>query len=351
MKKTVVSIFTGLLLVVSASAESITLTNTLGGNSDNSGTSDFLKFDKDWKKQDLAVGERIQLDVSSEHLDGRVRINVSKEANYLPAVQGYVNVRPIKQLNLIAGNVFFWKWASSPAYLPAIGDYLAHGKLVDNNGFGIVTDFSSEDSDISFKFASSFASEARFNLNFGTEFGIKDLFTVSATAQDVTENSRSFGFYAGLKLIKNLTLNLGYTFNNTDETYIQGTQHLIQAAAGFVFEELKLSLFADVLAGLTNRSNYNTTANDYVELNSGVPVYATLAANFKVLEELELNASVNFNHKLLATDSVNAVTLYPYFDFKTKYGTIRSGARIFFDDKEGYKGFNIPLSWQYAISK
>lgn len=38
-------------------------------------------------------------------------------------------------------------------------------------------------------------------------------------------------------------------------------------------------------------------------------------------------------------------------DFLTSLGTIRSGLRVFFNDKDGFNGFNIPFSWQYKISK
>ena len=56
----------GLILgaVAGLAAQSVSLTNTFGGNSDNVGTSDFLKFDKDGDKSNIVVGDRVQLDVS-----------------------------------------------------------------------------------------------------------------------------------------------------------------------------------------------------------------------------------------------------------------------------------------------
>ena len=351
MKKLVISVFTGLLLASAAGAQNVSLTNTFGGNGDNVGTSDFLKFDKDGNKQDAIVGDRIQLDVASENVDARVRLNLSGDKNYAPGLQAYANIRPIQQLNFIGGNKFFWKWATSPAYLSAIDDYLVHGKLADDNGAGLVLNLSPENSDIGFKFAGAAGSQSRLDLNFGAEFSVKNVVTVSATAQDVTEKTRSIGAYVGLNSVKNLILNAGYTYNNTDENYIQGTQHLVQLSAGYTFEELKFTLYADLLAGLNNKTNFLTAADDFAELESGIPLTAAVRAKYNANEKLDLYTSVKFNHKLLADSTEDTVTLYPYFDYYTSLGTIRSGVRVFFNDKDGFNGFNIPFSWQYKISK
>ena len=98
MKRSVV--FFGLVLgaVAGLAAQSVSLTNTFGGNSDNVGTSDFLKFANDGTKVTAIVGDRVQLDFASEHIDSRVRLNVSGDAGYIPSVQGYVNFRPFDWL-------------------------------------------------------------------------------------------------------------------------------------------------------------------------------------------------------------------------------------------------------------
>ncbi|EID85830.1 hypothetical protein MSI_06490 [Treponema sp. JC4] len=351
MKKSIISVFTALLLASAAGAQNVSLTNTFGGNDDNVGTSDFLKFDKDGNKQDAIVGDRIQLDVASENVDARVRLNISGDKNYAPGLQAYANVRPVQPLNIIGGNKFFWKWATSPAYLSAIDDYLTHGKLADDNGAGLVLNIAPESSDIGFKFASAAGSQSRLDLNFGAEFSIKNIVTISATAQDVTEKTRSLGAYVGLNSVKNLILNAGYTYNNSDENYIQGTQNLIQFSVGYTFEELKISLYADLLAGLSNKSSFTTATDDFAELENGIPLTAVVRANYKANEKLDFYTSVKFNHILLADSTSDTVTLYPYFDYYTSLGTIRSGLRVFFNDKDGFNGFNIPFSWQYKISK
>lgn len=351
MKKSIISVFTALLLASAASAQNVSLTNTFGGNSDNVGTTDFLKFDKDANKKDATVGDRIQLDVASENVDGRIRLNISGDKNWTTGLQAYANVRPVQPLNIIGGNKFFWKWATAPAYLPAIDDYLNHGKLADDNGAGLVLNLAPENSEIGFKFAAAAGNQSRLDLNLGAEFSIQDIVTLSATAQDVTEKSRSIGAYVGLKSVKNLILNAGYTYNNTDVNYILGTQNLIQFSVGYTFEEIKFSLYADLLAGLNNKSNFNTATDDFAELESGIPLTAVVRANYKVNEKLDLYTTIDFKHKLLPGSTSDTFTVYPYFDYYTSLGTIRSGLRVFFNDKDGFNGFNIPFSWQYKISK
>ena len=352
MKKYLLALGLVSLLSAGLSAQSVTLTNTFGGNSDNTGTSDFLKFDDSGDKDTAVVGDRIQLDVASEHIDSRLRINISGDNGFSLGFQGYVNYRPFKPVNFIGGNKFFSQWATPGAYLAAIDDYLVHGKLADDNGGGVVLNLDSEDSKVAAIFAGAVGIDSKLDLNVGTQFNVKDVFIIGLTGQDLTKSTASFGGYVALTAVKNLTLNFGYTYNNTDKGYIQATQHLAQISAGYKFDAIPLSFYVDGLTGLNNNSNYNSTAEEYVELDtgSGVPFYTAFRANYKFSDNLDINGSVKVNHKLELADGVTTVTVYPYFDYKTKFGTFRSGARIFFDSDDGYKGFNIPFSWQYKIA-
>ena len=346
MKKIVLGILTAFTLSA-VMAQNVSVTNTFGGNSDNTGTSDFLKFDEDWNKADAVVGDRIQLDVSSDKLDSRVRLNIKGDANFSNALQGYANFRPIEQLNFIGGNKFFWKWTVDGAYLSAIDDFLSHGKLADDNGAGVVVNISPEDSDFGFLFAGAAGAKSRLDLNFGAQFFIKDSFSIGVTAQDVTTDARSFGAYVALNGVEKLILNFGYTYNLTDSSYIQGSQHAAQVSVGYKIEDANLSLYADFLSGFNNKSNYDEKLEDFAELDSGIPFYGAFRAKYKLNENLDLNASVKVNHYLKADENGTTVTVYPYFDYKTVVGTFRSGVRVRFDD--GYKGFNIPFSWQYKV--
>lgn len=339
----------GLVLgaVAGLAAQSVSLTNTFGGNSDNVGTSDFLKFDKDGDKSNLVVGDRVQLDVSSEKIDSRVRLNIKGDTGYANALQGYVNFRPVEQLNFVAGNKFFWKWSTAGAYLAAIDDILNHGKLADDNGAGLVLNFAKEENNSAFTFASAFGNQSRLDLNFGAQFVVKDTFTIGVTAQDVTTDTRSLGAYAAITSIDNFLLNFGYTYNLTDAGYIQGAQHVAQVSVGYTIKDAGLSIYADLLSGLNNKSNYNETTEKFDKLDSGLPIYAAFRTNYKLNENFDLNGSIKINHYLEADDNGTSVTVYPYFDYKTNVGTFRSGLRVFFDD--GYKGFNIPFSWQLKL--
>ncbi len=343
--------FFGLVLgaVTVLSAQSISLTNTFGGNSDNVGTSDFLKFDDDSDKPDVVVGDRIQLDLASNKIDSRVRLNIKGDTNFSNAIQGYVNFRPVQPVNLIGGNKFFWKWSTAGAYLAAIDDILNHGKLADDNGGGLVINIAPADSKLSFTAAGAVGAQSRLDLNFGAQFAVKDLFTIGATAQDVTTSAYSLGGYFALNAVKNLLLNIGYTYNLTDGSYIQGTQHVAQVSVGYTIEQIGLSLYADLLTGFNNNSNYDEDTEEYNDLDSGFPLYGAFRANYKLNETIDLNGSVKVNHVLAEDDNVTTVTVYPYFDYKTKYGTFRSGVRVFFDDDTGYKGLNVPFSWQVKL--
>ena len=372
MKKVILTTFAALSVAAVLSAQSVTLTNTFGGNNDNVGTSDFLKFDGDGDKTDAVVGDRLQLDVASEHIDSRIRLNIVNGSAV--ATNAYVNFRPIQPLNFIAGNTFFWKWTTPGAYLAATDDYLAHGKLADSNGAGVVYNLVSDD--VGITFAASVGAQSRLDLNFGAQFALKDTLTIGVTAQDVTESTVSVGAYFALHAVENLLLNLGYTYNPADTSYYTGqqasnikesydganaqpgTQHLAQLSVGYTLSDVGngLSLYADIATGLNNKTHYYTvntttgTDSDFYELDDGVPFYGAVRANLKATENLDVNFWVRGNHWLGAKDTYDAVTVYPYFDYKTNVGTFRAGVRAFFNKDDGFNGFNIPFSWQYKIA-
>ena len=348
MKKFIVFGVSLFLLVHTVSAFNVSLTNTFGGNQDNVGTSDFLKFDSDGTKQTAVVGDRIQFDLASEKIDGRVRVNIRGDVDFATLLQGYANVRPIKQLNFIAGNAFFWKWASSSAYLAGIDDYLAHGLLLDKNGFGLLADISPSDSGFSLKLSSGLGIDSHADLNFGAEFALNDIFKIAATAQDVLENTRTFASSAELLSLDNFLLNAGYVYNNSDQTYIQNTEHLVQVSAGYAVKDINLSFYATVLSGLNNIS-FDATTNEFVTKANGVPLTAAVRIYYADLENLKIGTSASYKHVLNETDSSNIFTVYPFVDYDTRFGIFRTGIRTSFDDN-GFKSLSIPFSWQYTIS-
>ena len=348
MKKIIAVGVTALLMVCTAGAQSISLTNTFGGNQDNVGTSDFLKFNADGTKQNAVVGDRIQFDVGSEKIDGRVRINIQGDNNFATKLQAYANVRPIKQLNFIAGNTFFWKWSSSPAYLAGIDDFLAHGLLLDNNGFGLLADIAPEDSGFSFKLAGGLGVDTHVDLNLGAEFTLNGIFKIAATAQDLVKEARTISAYAELLSVENLLLNAGYVYNNSDVNYIQSTQHLVQVSAGYTVKDINLSFYATVLSGLNNKA-FNSATETFVEKAEGVPLTAAVRFYYADLENLNIGTSATYKHVLNDADSTTNITVYPFIDYNTRVGTFRTGIRASFND-DGYNGLSIPFSWQYTIA-
>lgn len=347
MKKSLIVLGLTIASLFSVNAQNISLTNTFGGNGDNVGTSDFLKFDKDGNKKEAVVGDRVQLDVASEHIDSRVRLNFVGDNNWAPKIQAYANFRPFEQLNLIGGNKFFWKWTTPGAYLAATDDYLNHGKLADDNGAGVVYNYANDD--FSITFAGAAGARSKIDLNFGAQFSLNKVFTLGVTAQDVTEKTITVGGYAAVQAVKDLILNFGYTYNTSDDTYIAKTQHLVQVSAGYNFTDIGLGLFADAALGLNNKQ-FNAGSDDFATLESGIPVWGAVRASYKLNDNLDLNGWVHLKNTLKAADKETEITIYPYFDYKTSAGTFRSGVRVYFDDTDGYKGFNIPFSWQYKIA-
>ena len=103
MKKIFIAVMVGASFLASSFAQSVSLTNTFGGDKNNTKANDFLVFDKDFNKPTVSVGDRIQLDVASEKIDSRIRFDITDKL----ALTGYVNFRPVEWLNFIGGNKFF----------------------------------------------------------------------------------------------------------------------------------------------------------------------------------------------------------------------------------------------------
>ena len=84
MKKLLAASVAGILVCASVLAQKVSLTNTFGANDDNTGNGDFLEFnrkvkdngdlDDGFENEEAHVDNRLQLDFSSEKLDGRVRM-------------------------------------------------------------------------------------------------------------------------------------------------------------------------------------------------------------------------------------------------------------------------------------
>ncbi|MGN0732322.1 MAG: hypothetical protein ACI4MA_10515 [Treponema sp.] len=340
------------VLAGGAFAQSISLTNTFGGDTDNiSSDGEFFSIDKDGNKKTASIGDRIQLDVSSEKVDARVRLDLaaptfafnSSDSETINGkkttvrLRGYVDYKPWTWLHLNAGNYFFSKYGLKGAYLPVVDDYRQSGKLTGNSGASVIVDVAG------LKVAANVAAVARLNLNFGASYNIADFLDLSVVAQDVTEKTRVIAGYVGFTGVENLLANVGYIYNQGKDDYLQSTQHAVTAAVGYNFKDIGFSVYAEGIFGL---NNVQGGGSEEKYAKDGVPVHAGLLVKYSPVKDVALNVRALLNTK--TKDAETAWSIYPFADFETTVGTIRVGARVKFTE-DGYNGVEIPISWKYKF--
>ena len=342
-------------LSFSVTAQSVSVTNTFGGDSDNLSGEDFLIFDKDGNKEDVHVSDRLQLDVASTYLDGRVRLdfNGSKDKdckNSAVQTRGYANFRPVQPLNFMLGNAFFWKWTMKQGYLLALDDYLVSSKLCGNNGAAVLFNMSG------LQLSAGTGYESALNLNLGASYTLPEVFAVGATAQDTTNKTRSISAYAGLLAVENLTLNVGYSYNIKASDYLPNSEHAAIVSVGYQFEDLGLFVAADALVDITGKA-YNSASEEFVEQkdadgNKYNAFSATLFASYEVNEKLIVacrGTAYNADKTRKETTNVLSFTIYPHFEFATDVGSFTAGVRFYLNKNDGYTGFSVPFSWKYKF--
>ncbi len=338
-------IFLFFLLCGFAFSQSISIANTLGGNTDNTESKDFFRFDESMNKDEISIGDRLQLDMQSESLDSRIRMDFVtdfSDSGGAFKIRGYLNYHPLAFLNLIAGNAFFSRWVIPASYLAANDDYPCHGKLTDTNGAGIVLQAGNITG------SASIQGESELNLNLGLLYDVKNLLNIGFTFQDVTRESFSFSGYAGFSGVQNLVLNAGYSYNYMG-SYVQSAQHVIQGSCGYNFRSIGLAFYAEELFALTNKRG-NGSGERYFD--TGCPNYTALRFVKKFGEDTTMTVRLSSNHELKSAkqnETGTQLQVYPYIEQKTTCGTIRAGLRILFSDSEGFDGLSIPFSWYYRI--
>ena len=358
-KKVWLSALAGIVLASGVSAQSITLTNIFGGDADNLYSSDFITLTKDddgnLNKANVNVADRLQLDFKGDKILGRVRLEAktgtvngklaTKDKNigdYVFAdgsdirIRGFIGFNPWEFLTIAGGNSFFSKYSLSAAYLAASDDQESHGNLLDTNGAGVIFNFAG------LKIAGGVAAESRLNLNLAAAYDIKDVVSLGFTFQDVTTEAFSFAGYAGLSAVENLILNVGYIYNH-EGGYLASAEQAVQFSAGYTFKDIGLTLLGDFQTGLSKKSAKDNVGgyNEY----DRVPLYTKVVAGISPLDNLDVSLAF-----ILADKGTGAVgySFYPYIDYDTGLGTIRTGARFNFKDSD-FSGIDIPLSWTYKF--
>ena len=326
MKKILGIAFVSAVLAGGAFAQSISLTNTFGGDTDNIGSNgEFISINKDGTKETTSsIGDRIQLDVSSEKVDARIRLDLAAPTfafnssdsetingkNTTVRLRGYVDYKPWTWLHLNAGNYFFSKYGLKGAYLPVVDDYRQSGKLTGNSG---------------------------------ASYNIADFLDLSVVAQDVTEKTRIIAGYVGFTGVENLVANAGYIYNDSTGNYLSSSQHAVTASVGYNFKDIGFAVYAEGSFGLNNVKGGGT---EIKYAKDGVPVHAGLLVTYIPVKDVTLNVRALLNTK--PVDNGTNWSIYPFADFGTTVGTIRVGARVKFTE-DGYNGVEIPISWKYKF--
>ncbi len=368
MKKTLIG-GAALLLAASVASADISLASTFGGNEDNIWGEDFMSWSR--KKDDPAttdrdegdefessvanISDRLQLDYSSEKIDGRIRLEFNANNNIsgknAPVrLRGFARFTPVEQIQFAAGNDFFTKYGVSAAYLAAADDTYSSGKMAES-GLAFTAKFNT------FKFVANWAGDSqvdnldKLGLNFGADFVVPDTVKLGATLKNATSDDRTFGIFAGLGSVENLILNVGYIYNDND---VFAAKHAVQGSVGYNFKDAGINLAADVVSALTNEYVKDGDTEEYKNSDGDkiYPFYTRVAAAYSATENLTVKGDVKLS-TVFGEDNSTTTVVYPSVEYKLpkKMGSVQAGVRFTFQDLEdngGLQKFSIPLCWKWT---
>lgn len=357
------------MLAASLASADISLSSTFGGNEDNIWGNDFMSWSRkdddpattdrdesdEFESSVANVSERLQLDYSSEKIDGRLRLefNAKNKINGKNApvrLRGFARFTPVEQIQFAAGNDFFTKYGVSAAYLAAADDTYSSGKMAES-GLAFTAKFNT------FKFVVNWAGDSqvdnldKLGLNFGADFVIPDTVKIGTTLKNITSDDRTFGIFAGLGSVENLVLNAGYIYNAND---IFPAKHALQASAAYTFKDAGINVAADVVSVLTNEYVKDGETEEYKNSDGDkvYPFYTRVAASYSATENLKVKGDVKLS-TLLGEDYSTETVVYPSVEYKLpkKMGSVQAGVRFTFQDLKdngGLQKFNIPLCWKWT---
>lgn len=368
MKKIVSVMLAGVLLCGALNAQSIKVTNTFGGDSDNISGSDLFVFENQKDEEGsyenefgnkTRVSDRLQLDASVSKFDSRIRIefNATKLNGKDSTVRfrGYGRFKPVDQFQLIAGNDFFTKVPVDAGYLVASDDYPKYARILQN-GFGAISGWTfGEEKNINLTIASglkgaddTFLDMDSLGFDAGLNFGIKNVFSAGASFQNMTGNNFSVAAFAGLNSVENLTLNAGYIYNATDTDFItKPAKNALSVTVGYNFKKIGLFASADVISALGNEYIDDGETKDYKDGNDDlIPFLSKMNVSYKISDSVTVGTKAKIAAMLGERDSTQT-EIYPNvtYTLPKKLGSITSGVRLSFDADKLAK-FAIPLSWK-----
>ena len=372
MKKIVSAMLAGVLVCGALNAQSIKVTNTFGGDSDNTGSSDLFTYDrqknedgsyKDKYGNTTRASDRLQLDVSGKDFDSRLRMEIGttklngKESSV--RFRGYGRFKIVDGFQVIAGNDFFTKVAVDAGYLAASDDYPKYARILQNGFGGIVKGSFGNDNEKYFNIAGgikgtddSYNDKDTFGLDAGMNFGIKNVMSVGASLQNMAGNNLSAGVFVGLNNVENLILNAGYIYNNTDTDFIaKSAKNTISLSAGYKFQESGIFLAADVMSAISNEYLEDGDTKEYE--NDGkklIPFLAKGCVSYKVKDNLTAGVKAKVA-MMIGDDDSRKTELYPniVYTLADKMGTVTTGVRLNLD-KDGLYKIAIPLSWKCTFA-
>lgn len=368
MKKTLIG-GAVLLLAASLASADISLSSTFGGNEDNIWGNDFMSWSRkdddpattdrdesdEFESSVANVSERLQLDYSSEKIDGRLRLEFNANnkidgKNAPVRLRGFARFTPVEQIQFAAGNDFFTKYGVSAAYLAAADDTYSSGKMAES-GLAFTAKFNT------FKFVANWAGDSqadnldKLGLNFGADFVIPDTVKIGTTLKNITSDDRTFCIFAGLGSVENLVLNAGYIYNDHDKF---DAKHALQVSAGYTFKDAGIKVSADVISALTNEyvKDGETEENKNSDGDKIYPFYTRVAASYSATENLKVKGDVKLS-TVFGEDYSTETVVYPSVEYKLpkKMGSVQAGVRFTFHDlKEngGLQKFSIPLCWKWT---
>lgn len=367
MKKTLIG-GAALLLAVSLASADISLSSTFGGNEDNIWGNDFMSWSRkdddpattdrnesdEFESSVANVSERLQLNYSSEKIDGRLRLEFNANningKNAPVRLRGFARFTPVEQIQFAAGNDFFSKYGVSAAYLAAADDTYSSGKMAES-GLAFTAKFNT------FKFVANWAGDSqvdnldKLGLNFGADFVIPDTVKIGTTLKNITSDDRTFGIFAGLGSVENLVLNAGYIYNAND---VFPAKHALQASAAYTFKDAGINVAADVVSVLTNEFVKDGETEEYKNSDGDkvYPFYTRVAASYSATENLKVKGDVKLS-TLLGEDYSTETVVYPSVEYKLpkKMGSVQAGVRFTFQDLKdngGLQKFSIPLCWKWT---
>lgn len=367
MKKTLIG-GAALLLAASLASADISLSSTFGGNEDNIWGNDFMSWSRkdddpattdrdesdEFESSVANVSERLQLDYSSEKIDGRLRLEFNANningKNAPVRLRGFARFTPVEQIQFAAGNDFFTKYGVSAAYLAAADDTYSSGKMAES-GLAFTAKFNT------FKFVANWAGDSlvdnldKLGLNFGADFVIPDTVKIGTTLKNITSDDRTFGIFAGLGSVENFVLNAGYIYNAND---VFPAKHALQASAAYTFKDAGINVAADVVSVLTNEFVKDGETEEYKNSDGDkvYPFYTRVAASYSATENLKVKGDVKLS-TLLGEDYSTETVVYPSVEYKLpkKMGSVQAGIRFTFQDLKdngGLQKFSIPLCWKWT---